>query len=117
MKFNSNQRFKVIQGLRSFKDTLPTKVKKLLKQKGEVYSELIENWRMFVGDELFSLSYPKKYLSSNKFRKSVLEVMVKRGHEVDLEYSKKNIIDKINSFFGYDLISTLKVYTLSLIHI
>jgi len=70
MKFNSNQRFKVIQGLRSFKDTLPTKVKKLLKQKGEVYSELIENWRMFVGDELFSLSYPKKYLSSNKFRKS-----------------------------------------------
>ena len=117
MKFNSNQRFKVIQGLRSFKDTLPTKVKKLLKQKGEVYSELIENWRMFVGDELFSLSYPKKYLSSNKFRKSVLEVMVKRGHEVELEYSKKNIIDKINSFFGYDLISTLKVYTLSLIHI
>ena len=56
MNFNSNQRSKVIQGLRSFKDTLPTKVKKLLKQKGEVYSELIENWRMFVGDELFSLS-------------------------------------------------------------
>ena len=111
MKFNSNQRFKVIQGLRSFKDTLPTKVKKLLKQKGEVYSELIENWRMFVGDELFSLSYQKKYLSYNKFRKYVLEVMVKRGHEVELEYSKKNIIDKINSFFGYDLISTLKVYT------
>ena len=82
-----------------------------MKQKGEVYSELIENWRMFVGDELFSLSYPKKYLSSNKFRKSVLEVMVKRGHEVELEYSKKNIIDKINSFFGYDLISSLKVYT------
>ena len=111
MNFNSNQRSKVIQGLRSFKDTLPTKVKKLLKQKGEVYSELIENWRMFVGDELFSLSYPKKYLSSNKFRKSVLEVMVKRGHEVELEYSKKNIVDKINSYFGYDLISTLKVYT------
>ena len=60
MNFNSNQRSKVIQGLRSFKDPLPTKVKKLLKQKGEVYSELIENWRMFVGDELFSLSYPKK---------------------------------------------------------
>ena len=111
MNFNSNQRSKVIQGLRSFKDTLATKVKKLLKQKGEVYSELIENWRMFVGDELFSQSYPKKYLSSNKFRKSVLEVMVKRGHEVELEYSKKNVIDKINSFFGYDLISTLKVYT------
>ena len=50
----TKQRLGGIQGLRSFKDTLPTKVKKLLKQKGEVYSELIENWRMFVGDELFS---------------------------------------------------------------
>ncbi len=92
-KNNTKQRNTGIQGLRSFKDTLPTKVKKLLKQKGEVYSELVENWRMFVGDELFSLSYPKKYLSSNKFRKSVLEVMVKRGHEVDMEYSKKKILD------------------------
>ena len=36
MNFNSNQRSKVIQGLRSFKDTLPTKVKKLLKKKGEI---------------------------------------------------------------------------------
>ena len=59
MNFNSNQRSKVIQGLRSFKDTLPTKVKKLLKQKGEVYYELIENWRMFVGDELFFFKLSK----------------------------------------------------------
>ena len=34
--------------------------------------------------------------------------MVKRGHEVDLEYSKKEIIDKMNSFFGYSVVEKLK---------
>ena len=34
--------------------------------------------------------------------------MVKRGHEVDLEYSKKEIMDKMNSFFGYPVIEKLK---------
>jgi hypothetical protein len=34
--------------------------------------------------------------------------MVRRGHEVDLEYSKKKIIDKMNSFFGYSVVEKLK---------
>ena len=34
--------------------------------------------------------------------------MVKRGHEVDLEYSKKNILDKMNNFFGHPVVEKLK---------
>ena len=34
--------------------------------------------------------------------------MVKRGHEVDMEYSKKEILDKMNSFFGYPVVEKLK---------
>ena len=34
--------------------------------------------------------------------------MVKRGHEVDIEYSKKDILDKMNSFFGYSVLEKLK---------
>ena len=34
--------------------------------------------------------------------------MVKRGHEIDLEYSKKEIMDKMNSFFGYAAVEKLK---------
>ena len=34
--------------------------------------------------------------------------MVKRGHEVDLEYSKKEIMEKMNSFFGYSVVEKLK---------
>jgi len=35
--------------------------------------------------------------------------MVKRGHEVDLEYSKKDMIEKINAFFGYNVIKKIKL--------
>ena len=34
--------------------------------------------------------------------------MVKRGHEVDLEYSKKEIANKMNGFFGYSVVEKLK---------
>tara|TARA_E500000178_G_C16382975_1_gene471102 strand:- start:212 stop:472 length:261 start_codon:yes stop_codon:yes gene_type:complete len=34
--------------------------------------------------------------------------MVKRGHEVDLEYSKKEIMDRVNSFFGDSVIKRIK---------
>ena len=110
MQFKNNikQRGKTIQGLRSFKDTLPKNIKKIIKKKGHIFSETLNNWKYIVGDKLFQICYPKSFKNSNKFGVSTLQVMVKRGHEVDLEYSKKKIIDKMNSFFGYTVIEKLK---------
>mgnify|MGYP001359360254 FL=1 len=34
--------------------------------------------------------------------------MVKRGHEVDMEYSKKEILNKMNTYFGYSVVEKLK---------
>ena len=113
MKFKSNskQRIKVIQGLRSFKNTLPTKVKKIINKKGQIYSKTLENWKKIVGDELFKVCYPKSIKSSNSMRKSSLSIMVQRGHEVDLEYSRSLIINKMNLFFGYNVIESIKIST------
>ena len=107
-KNNTKQRFKTIQGLRSFKDTLPKNIKKIIKKKGHIFSETLNNWKYIVGDEIFQICYPKSFKNSNKFGVSTLQVMVKRGHEVDLEYSKKKIMDKMNSFFGYAVVEKLK---------
>ena len=107
-KNNIKQRSKTIQGLRSFKDTLPKNVKKIINKKGHVYSETISNWKHLVGNELFKVCYPKTFKNSNKFGVCTLVIMVKRGHEVDVEYSKKNILDKMNSFFGYTVVEKLK---------
>ena len=107
-KNNTKQRFKTIQGLRSFKDTLPKNIKKIIKKKGHIFSETLNNWKYIVGDEIFQICYPKSFKNSNKFGVSTLQVMVKRGHEIDLEYSKKEIMDKMNGFFGYDVVEKLK---------
>jgi len=107
-KNNIKQRSRSFQGLRSFKDTLPTSIKKIIKKKGHIFSETLNNWRYIVGDEFFQICYPKSFKNSNKFGVSALQIMVKRGHEIDLEYSKKEIMDKMNSFFGYAVVEKLK---------
>ena len=107
-KNNIKQRNRSFQGLRSFKDTLPTNIKKIIKKKGHIFSETLNSWKYIVGDELFQICYPKSFKNSNKLNESTLQIMVKRGHEIDLEYSKKQIIEKMNSFFGYEVVKRLK---------
>ena len=104
----SKQRNRSIQGLRSLKDTLPKNIKKVLNKRGQIYSETLNNWKYIAGEKLFKVCYPKSYKNSNRFGVSTLIIMVKRGHEVDLEYSKKEIVDKMNNFFGYSVVEKLK---------
>ena len=107
-KNNIKQRLSTIQGLRSFKDTLPKNIKKVITNRGQIYSETLNNWKFIVGENLFRICYPKSFKNSNKFGVSTLLIMVKRGHEIDLEYSKKDIIDKMNNFFGKVIVEKIK---------
>ena len=104
----TKQRNGSIQGLRSFKDTLPKNIKKVINKKGHIFSETLSNWKYIVGENLFKYCYPKSFKNSNRFGVSTLLIMVKRGHEVDLEYSKKDIIDRMNGFFGYMVVEKLR---------
>ncbi len=110
-KNNTKQRSLSIQGLRSFKDTLPKNVKKIINKKGQIYSETLSNWKYIVGVELFKVCYPKSFKNSNRFGVSTLVVMVKRGHEVEMEYSKKDIINNMNNYFGYSVLEKIKLVT------
>ena len=44
-------------------------------------------------------------------QKGTLILAVKRGDEINVEYSKNEIINKINGHFGYQLISQIKLQT------
>ena len=107
-KNNTKQRFSTIQGLRSLKDTLPKNIKKIINNRGQIYSETLNNWKIIAGESLFEVCYPKSFKNSNKFGVSTLLVMVKRGHEVDLEYSKKEIMDRMNNFFGKTVVEKIR---------
>ena len=102
------QRFNSIQGLRSFNDTLPKNIKKVINKRGQIYSETLNNWKFIVGENLFKVCYPKSFKNTNKFSVSTLLVMVQRGHEIDLEYSKKEILDRMNAFFKDDVVKKIK---------
>ncbi len=107
-KNNTKQRFNSIQGLRSLKDALPKNIKKVINNRGQVYSKIVNNWKIIAGKSLFKVCYPKSFKSSNKFGVSTLLIMVQRGKEVDLEYSKKEIIDRMKNFFGKIVVEKIK---------
>ena len=44
-------------------------------------------------------------------KNGALILSVERGNEINVEYSKKEIINKINSYFGYKLINEIRLQT------
>ena len=110
-KNNINQGSFYIQGLRSFKDTLPKNVKKILNKKGYAYSEILNRWNYLVGNKISKVSYPKTFKPSGKNKPGTLLVSVQRGNEIDIEFSKNNIIEKINSYFGYKILNNIYLET------
>ena len=44
-------------------------------------------------------------------KSGTLILSVERGNEITVEYSKNEIINKINSYFGYKLIKDIKLET------
>ena len=112
-KQNNKESKTYVQGLRSFGNTLPRSVKGILKKSGYNYSEIIGKWKMLVGKDISSCSYPKSIKMDKGDTNGTLVLAVKRGDEITVEYSKKEIINKINSYFGYQLINEIRLQSLN----
>ena len=50
---------------------------------------------------------------SRENKNGALVLLVERGNEINVEYSKKDIINRINSYFGYQLIGEIRLQTFS----
>ena len=112
-KQNNKESKTYVQGLRPFGNTLPRGLKGILKKNGYNYSEIISKWNMLVGKDIAQYAYPKSIKMKKRDSNGMLVLAIKRGDEINVEYSKKNIIDKINSYFGYRLISEIKIEILN----
>ena len=111
IKNNIRQNTFYIQGLRSFKNSLPKNVKKILNKKGFVYSEILNRWNYLVGNQISKVSFPKTFKPSGKNAPGTLIINVQRGNEINIEFSKNTIIEKINSFFGYKILKNVRLET------
>ena len=108
-KQNNKESKTYVQGLRSFSKTLPRGLKGILKKNGYNYSEIIGKWNYLVGSNISKCASPKTIKMSNDGKNGILVLTVRRGDEITVEYSKREIINKINSYFGYQLISEIKL--------
>ena len=113
-KRNNKESKTYVQGLRVFGNTLPRGLKGILKKSGFNYSEIIGKWNTLVGKEIGNYCYPKSIKMRKGTTNGILVLSVKRGNEIIIEYSKKEIINKINSYFGYQLINEIKLKTLNI---
>ena len=108
-KDDNNKTQYFIQGLRPFSSTIPVGLKKIFKKKGYNFSNIVDNWTKMVGEEISSSTYPDTIKTGKGVDNGTLILNVVHGKELDIEYKKKDIIDKINSFFGYTFISKIKL--------
>ena len=107
-KYN-NKTNTFIQGLRPFSRSLPHGLKKLLKKGSYNFTNIVDNWAKMVGKDLSSACYPNTVKMSKEMKNGTLILNVIHGNELTVEYSKQEIIDKINSFFGFNCIKEVKL--------
>ena len=110
-KQNNKESKTYVQGLRPFVNTLPRGIKGILKKNGYNYSEIINKWNILVGRDISNCCYPKSIKMTKGNENGTLILSVERGNEINVEYSKNEIINKINSYFGYKLINEVKLQT------
>ena len=108
---NNNKTQTFIQGLRPFSSVISKTLKKHLRKGGYNYSNIIDNWTKIVNEKISNACYPVSVKMNKEMKDGTLVINVIHGKEMEIEYKKREIIDKVNSFFGYNCINkvTLKI--------
>jgi len=108
---NNNKTQRFIQGLRPFSSSIPKTLKKHIRKGGYNYSNIVDNWTKMMSKKISDACYPSTVKMGKDMKEGNLVLNVVHGKELEVEYEKQKIIEKINSFFGYNCIShvTLKI--------
>ena len=106
---NNSKTQSFIQGLRPFSTSIPKSLRKYLRKGGYNYSNIVDNWTKIVNKKISDVCYPVTVKMGKEMRDGTLVLNVIHGKEVEVEYGKNEIIDKINSFFGYNCINKISL--------
>ena len=102
---SSNRLFS--QGLRPLQSSLPENAKKILKKDGFVYFEITKNWKNIVGEKMYKDIVPFKIKKINN--ENILSINVNKNIMIEIEYSRDQIIEKINSYLGFNAINKIQI--------
>ena len=110
---NNNKSKKLIQGLRPFSSAIPKTLKKYLRKNEYNFSNIVDNWTKIVNKKIADVCYPASVRMGKEMKNGTILLNVIHGKELEVEYQKKEIIEKLNCFFGYNCIEQVKLKIVS----
>jgi hypothetical protein len=110
------------QGLSHSMETLGKHFKTLasaaLQKHGFRQGDLLSHWSAIAGDELAAITSPERIkwprnglaeMGEAPARGATLVLRCNPGHGLDVQYQVPMLVERVNQFFGYRAISTIKV--------
>ena len=98
-------------GLRALASNLPRVTKKAVGRRGFADGALLSDWPRIVGNDLakasepIRLSFPKRQERSS----GTLVLRVEPGLAITLQHLEPQLLERVNSFFGYRIVNRLKL--------
>ncbi len=98
-------------GPNTLANTLTSVIKKFSPKYGFVNADIITNWKIIAGDDVAGKATPVKIsFPFGKKTDGVLYIKVKNmAFASIIQYQYPAIIDRVNQYFGYNAIKTVKI--------
>ena len=97
--------------LQSLSQTLLPLARNILGKNGFVETDIITCWQEIIGEQLAQYSFPQKIdFPRNQKNNGCLHLAVPSGaFAVEIKHREKYILEKINTYFGYNALASLKI--------
>lgn len=85
--------------------------KEVLGKKGFIEVDIITNWNKIVGEELAKSTIPQKinFIKDQRSNGTLHIETISGAFALELQHKEKIVIEKINTYFGYNAVSKLKI--------
>lgn len=83
--------------------------KSLLGKNGFLEIDLLSGWREIVGDDVAAYSLPKQLIRGGNKGGCLLVEVPSGAFALELQLKEKNLVARINAFFGNSVVSHIKV--------
>ena len=86
-------------------------LRKIMHKKGMVSADIVTMWEQIVGEDMAQYTFPEKLeFSRGERSQGTLWLKVPGGaFALELRHREKFVIDKVNTFFGYNAVANLRI--------
>ena len=88
---------------------LPPVLRPALLRRGFALPELVTDWTIIAGPLLAEVSVPEKLIRDRNGENAVLVVRVSPAVALQFQHDEPQILERINSFFGFNAVSRLRL--------